>query len=251
MTKAKSGSTNVQVTHDLNLALRTLQDHPALARALTDPSAPVQARAKLIDGAFTGISVDARAILKQALDKTWDSTKGFLAWVESTAVKTAWEWAQQTGVLERSIDEVFSFGQMMYHNHEVRAAVTDRRVSVEKRQNLVKTLLSKTMAEPSVEIAVAAVASKRGTIDDAVSAFTEIGADLAGGRLAVVTIAKPLDSKQKTKLVAALESKLGTKIIVQEVVDPAVLGGVRVECGAEVIDSTMTSRLEVARRNFA
>ena len=250
MTTSQPGS-NARITHDLNLALRALQDHPAMARALTDPSAPVATRARLIDSAFAALVPEARQTLKQCLETTWDSTKALLAWVESTAVKSAWTWAQNEGILQRSIDEVFSFGQLMYRNHEVRAAVTDRRVTIEKRQELVKTLLSSTMAQPSVEIAMAAVASRQGTIDAAVQSFTEIGADLAGGRLAVVTVAKPLPPEQKDRMRVALEATLDTTIIIEEIVDPTVMGGVRVECGAEVIDSTMASRLEAARRNFA
>jgi F-type H+-transporting ATPase subunit delta len=37
---------------------------------------------------------------------------------------------------------------------------------------------------------------------------------------------------------------------VQEIVDPGVLGGVRVEFGDEVIEGTVADRLEQARRLF-
>ncbi|MCL2784493.1 MAG: F0F1 ATP synthase subunit delta [Propionibacteriaceae bacterium] len=240
-----------QVAHDLNQVLRTLREHPALARALTDPSATAQARGKLIDSAFASLSTEARGELKVAMTMNWESNRAFLAWVENTAVRAAWTWAAEAGVLRRAIDEVFAFGRLVYTDHEARASITDRRVSVERRQELVKTLLSPTMAAPSVEVAMAAVSSRQGTIDDAVHTYVEIGTELAGGRLAVVTVAKALPSDQKDRIREALEAHLGTQIIIQEIVDPQVLGGVRVECGAEVIDSTLAARLESARRDFA
>ncbi|MCL1906872.1 MAG: F0F1 ATP synthase subunit delta [Propionibacteriaceae bacterium] len=250
-TPSQQSSTNAQVTSDLNLILSTLQGHPALGRALTDPSAPVAARSKLIDRAFAKVSPAARTILGEALAKNWDSTKTLLNWVEATAVKSAWQWAQTSNELDRCLDEVFAFSQMIFHDHELRSALTDRRRSLADRQGLVRSLLSKSMAEPSVEIAAASVAVRQGTIDEAVRGFLDIGAGLVDSQIATVSVAKPLDAKQKKDLISALSTRMGTNIIIQEIVDPSLLGGVRVECGAEVIDSTLTSRLEAAHREFA
>ncbi|MCL2736917.1 MAG: F0F1 ATP synthase subunit delta [Propionibacteriaceae bacterium] len=249
--KVTPGSTPDQVTRDLNQVLRALQAYPALARALIDPSAQAESKSTLIASVFAGISDETKTILAKALTTSWDSTKAFMAWVEATEVEAAWTWAKNEGALDACLDEVFSFGQLMVTNHEVRAAVTDRRVDVEQRQALVRTLLSSTMSEPAIDVALAAVSSRQGTIDDAVQSFLQIGADLADALLAVVTVARPLPSQQKADLGAALQARLGRRIIVEEIVDPDVLGGVRVECGAEVIDSTMTARLEAARRDFA
>jgi F-type H+-transporting ATPase subunit delta len=250
-TPTQQGSTDAQVTSDLNLILSTLQAHPALARALTDPSAPVAARSNLIDRGFAKVSPAARGILGEVLEKNWDSTKTLLNWVEATAVKSAWQWAQGSGILSRCLDEVFAFSQMIYHNHEVRAALTDRRQTVDARQGLVRSLLGPTMAQPSVEIAAVAVGVRQGTIDEAVRGFLDIGAHLIDSQIATVRVAKPLDPRQREQLTSALTHRMGTKIIIQEIVDPSVLGGVRVECGAQVIDSTLTSRLEAAHREFA
>ena len=244
-------STHATVARDLNEVLRTLQDNPALARALTDPAVVAGAKASLISHVFPLISDASKDVLKPGWTRTWDSTRALMRWVESQSVTEAWMWAADLGVLRQSIDEVFDFGQMVYRDHELRGTITDRRVDVEKRQDLVKTLFSPTMSEPSVEVAMATVSSRLGTIDDAVNAFLKIGADLAGGKLAVVTVAKPMPDEQKNRLGDVLQARMGTMIIVEEIVDPSVLGGVRVECGAQVIDSTMTSRLETARRNFA
>jgi F-type H+-transporting ATPase subunit delta len=211
----------------------------------------VDVRRKLIDGAFASLSPSARATLGDALDKNWDSSASLLNWVEETSVKAAWQSADSSGSINRCLDEVFTFSQMVYHNHELRSALVDRSRSVDQRQALVRSLLAPTMAEPSVDIAVAALGSHYGTIDDALSAYLTIGAELIGAQIAVVKLAQPLDSKQKKELTAELAKRMGTTIIIQEVVDPSVLGGVRVECGAEVIDSTLTSRLEAARREFS
>ena len=48
----------------------------------------------------------------------------------------------------------------------------------------------------------------------------------------------------------ALSKQVGRAIVIQEIVDPTVLGGIRVELGDEVIEGTVADRLEQARRLF-
>ena len=251
MTDQTAPAASAQVTHDLNRMLQVLQAYPALARALTDPGAALSAKSGLVDRVFDSLAPQARDLLKDGLNQSFASTTALLSWVETTSVMSAWKWAQATSVLEKSIDEVFEFGQMMLTDHELRACVTDRRTPVHTRQELVRTLLAPAMTPCSVEVAAAAVSSRIGTIDEAIEAYVELGAQLAGGQVAVVTVAKPMPDDQKERLTKALQNRLGAKIIVEEVVNPTVLGGVRVECGAQVIDSTLAARLETARRSFA
>ena len=49
---------------------------------------------------------------------------------------------------------------------------------------------------------------------------------------------------------AALSKQIGREVTIQEVIDPGVLGGVRVELGDEVFEGTVAGRLEEARRLF-
>ena len=44
--------------------------------------------------------------------------------------------------------------------------------------------------------------------------------------------------------------KLGREVAIQEVIDPDILGGVRVELGDEVFEGTVSERLEAATRLF-
>ncbi|MDR2931224.1 MAG: F0F1 ATP synthase subunit delta [Propionibacteriaceae bacterium] len=250
MTDADS-TARVGVTQDLITVARALQDYPGLTRALADPAASSVGRVQLIDQVFSGLSDQAREVVHQVTTRSWKSTTQLTQWIEQAAIRAAWQWAQHEATVEQAIDEVFSFGQLMRRDHELRAAVTDPNKPVSARQDLVRRLLTPVFTAPATQICLAAVAARRGTIDDSIAAFVGLGVDLVGGRLAVVTVAKPLPSDQKTRLNQALHAKLGGKLVIQEVVDPSVMGGVRVECGAEVIDDTVTSRLRQAQRDFS
>ena len=68
---------------------------------------------------------------------------------------------------------------------------------------------------------------------------------------AIVTVASPLSSEQRDRLTRALSNLYGREITTNVVLDPAVVGGVRVQVGDEVIDGTILSRLDTVRRDMA
>jgi F-type H+-transporting ATPase subunit delta len=68
--------------------------------------------------------------------------------------------------------------------------------------------------------------------------------------VATVRVAKPLSSDQRNRLRTALSQKIRREVTIQEVIDPDILGGVRVELGDEVFEGTVADRLESARRLF-
>lgn len=240
-----------QFAQDLSLILQTLRSHTDFYRALNDSAGTKQSKAELIERAFCGLSMPARQHLLAMANRTWTSSDGFLSQLETDAVQATWRWASGKDCFDRCLNEVFGFAKLVESNQELRAAVTDRRSSPAQRQELVRSMLSGSMARPAVMLIETAITSQIGTIDAALRHFQEIGADSIGARLTVVTVAKPLPPEQKNRLKAGLEAYFDATIVIQEIVDPSVLGGVRVECGAEVIDATMTSGLEMARKDFA
>ena len=70
-------------------------------------------------------------------------------------------------------------------------------------------------------------------------------------RVATVTVAAPLTDAQRTRLAGVLATALGGQVELDVVVDPRVIGGLRVQSGPDVIDSTVLARLTDARRRLA
>ena len=66
----------------------------------------------------------------------------------------------------------------------------------------------------------------------------------AGSSDAVVHSAFPMEPAAVAELSATLEKRFGRKLNVQVVVDPQVIGGVRVVVGDEVLDASVKARLE-------
>ena len=66
--------------------------------------------------------------------------------------------------------------------------------------------------------------------------------------LVTVTTAKPLTDEQVDKLVAVYSAKTGHPVHINSVVDPTVMGGMRIQVGDEVTDNTVVAQLQHLQR---
>ncbi len=68
---------------------------------------------------------------------------------------------------------------------------------------------------------------------------------------ATIESAFPIDAAQLPQVVSALEQRFGRKLNANVVVDPALIGGIRVVVGDEVLDTSVRARLEKMRLALA
>lgn len=76
-----------------------------------------------------------------------------------------------------------------------------------------------------------------------ISAFETLLANHKGETLATVTSAHPLSAPQVTALQKSLKTRVGRDVAVDLSVDPAILGGLVVKIGSQMIDSSIRTRL--------
>ena len=99
-------------------------------------------------------------------------------------------------------------------------------------------------------LAKRAVAARERTFGHTIEGYVTLAAAQKNRVVATVRVAKPLSSDQRERLRVALSKQVGREVAIQEVIDPDILGGVRVELGDEVFEGTVSDRLESARRLF-
>jgi F-type H+-transporting ATPase subunit delta len=133
---------------------------------------------------------------------------------------------------------------------DVRDALSDRGVDVAGRRQLVEDLLAGRATDTTVVLAKRAVAARERTFAHTMEGFVALAAAQKNRVIATVRVAQPLLPEQRSRLQAALTKQVGREVMVQEVLDRSVLGGIRVELGDEVIEGTVAGRLESARRLF-
>ena len=80
-------------------------------------------------------------------------------------------------------------------------------------------------------------------LPDMIRDFGTLAARHRGEVTAAVTSAHPLDAKQVTELKTQLHTRVGRDVNVDLSVDPALLGGLVVKIGSQMIDSSIKTRL--------
>jgi len=82
------------------------------------------------------------------------------------------------------------------------------------------------------------------------TAWDVVALAASGRAIASVTTASPLDEAGRSKLVAQLARVTGKIIVLQEHVDPELLGGARILVGSRMIDGSVAARLAALRERM-
>jgi F-type H+-transporting ATPase subunit delta len=237
---------------DLFAVVDALDSSATLRRALTDPGTDERGREQLahtlLDGKVSKLAVQ---IVAEAVAMRWAGGRTLAAALERQAIRAQLMVAERQGNLEETEDELFRFARVVESTPEVRDALSDRAVDLAGRRQLVEDLLGGRASETTAVLAKRAVAARERTFAHTIEGFVALAAAQKNRVIATVRVAQPLTPEQRSRLQAALAKQVGREVVVQEVLDEGVLGGVRVELGDEIIEGTVASRLELARRELS
>ena len=225
----------------------------ALRRMLTDPARPAAQRADIATALLAGkIGADAAALVAGLARSRWSAPRDLADAVANLAVRADLAVAERDGKLDDVEDELFRLGRLLDSNGDLALALADGRVPADKRVALVDGLLSGKVDTTTYRLVGRLVANPRGRSISA--GLTEIGKEAAARRqrlIAYVTAALPLTEQQRDRLAAVLKRLYGQQVHLNVDLDPAVLGGLSVRIGDEVIDGTVATRLGQAQRQLA
>lgn len=233
-------------------ASAVLATQPALRRALTDPSTEVAARTGLAEALFgKHLPGDATAVVSAAAELRWVASRDLAEALEQVGVVAVVKAADREGAGDRVEEELFGFGRTVTENPDLRSALSDPSRSVEDKQALVRTLLEGKVHPGTVLLVEQAATGGHLTLTNAIDTFVALAARARNRLVALVRVAQPLGADEEKRLAAALSAQYDRTVHLNTVVDPSILGGVHVSVGDEVIDGTVSSRLDDAARRIA
>jgi F-type H+-transporting ATPase subunit delta len=247
-----SGADASRVADDLFGVSDVLRREPALRRVATDVSVTPEAKAELVRGIF-GSQLDAASLdlVADAVGRRWAATRDLGDALEYLGVVAVVRSAEDAGQADALEDQLFAFERLVSGTPELRDALSDPARTVDDKRRLVRGLLDGKATPATIRLAEQSLAGTHRTVAVALEEYQKVAAAHRNRLVAEVRVARELPEAETQRLAGVLAKQYGRPVHLNLVVDPDVIGGIRVEIGDDVIDGTVVSRLDDARRRLA
>ncbi|MGV3713369.1 F0F1 ATP synthase subunit delta [Pseudolysinimonas sp.] len=228
---------------------RAIAGSAQLRAVLTDPSIDGAEKSALLGRIFGSLDATAAKLLGGIAESRWSNGDELVSGIETVGIRALAFAAGDKAGIE---GELFAVGRAISSDPELELALGSKLGAPEAKAAVITKLIGTKASPATVAILSHLVQSPRGRrIGELVSGAAETVASAAGRTLATVTAAAPLSAAQQTRLAKALAAQYGREVRVDVIVDPSVLGGLRVQVGDEVVDGTVSSRLTDLRLQLA
>lgn len=239
---------DLSTARELFLAARTISESSQLSSALSAWGVAGDVRAGVAAQVFAGLQPGTVDLVKVAAAQRWSSLDDLVEGVEGLAIRAA-------AIAESGVDiegELFEVTRTVAANPELELALGSRLGEASAKGELVEKILGGRASEATTLIVSSLVRQSRGRrVRTLLSRALRLVADQRGRTVATVFAASALDAAQLERLRSALAARYGADVALNTVVDPSVVGGVRIEIGDDVIDATVSSRLNDLRQRLA
>jgi len=226
-----------------------LRAEPGLRRFATDASVPDEAKKGLVADVFGKLDGTAVALVTSAVQRRWTHAGDLADAAQRLSEIATVLSAGKDG--DRLSDELFAVLRTVQDNPALRDALAEPARSTADKGALVDSLLDGRALPATVTLVKRALEGTYGTVSAALGEYRRLAAEVHGEGVATVQVAKALTDAELERLTGALSRQYGRPVHVNVVVDAALIGGIRVAIGDDVIDGSIASRLDEARRRLA
>ncbi|MDP4013596.1 MAG: F0F1 ATP synthase subunit delta [Candidatus Nanopelagicales bacterium] len=224
-----------------------------LRRALSDAGRPAQERRSLASQMLaTRVCALADELVGTIVASRWSSESDLVDAVEFAGAQALFGAAEHRDELDRVEEELFRFGRIVVVDGDLQLALSSHALPGSAKRGILVDILSGKATGTTVDLLSFVAAHLRGRrLGQAIDALTAAAAHRRGKLVAVVTSARPLTGEQGSRLAAALERIYSHPVVVNVQIRPSLVGGLSVQIGDEVIDGSIATRLENARRRVS
>lgn len=222
-----------------------------LERALTDPSRPVADKVAVLKELLGGNAHPmTMEIMTDLVSRRWSRVRDIANAVEDFGVDAMMYYADATDATLQVSIELSELHSALLNLPVVHSKLYDYQATSEARVRLFREVFSgKTLNKVTMRLAEHATCNLRRrryleTIQWLINKFSRH----MGESMVTVTTATPLKKEQIKRLVEVYSAKVGRQVHINSVVDPTVLGGMRIQVGDEVTDNTVVAQLQNLHR---
>ena len=240
-----------RIGNELFTITKVLDDSIQLERALTDPSRPVADKVAVLKGLLgDNAHPMTMEIMTDLVSRRWSRARDIANAVEDFGVDAMMYYADATDATLQVSIELSELHSALLNLPVVRSKLYDCQATSEARVKLFREVFSgKTLNKVTMRLAEHATCNLRRrryleTIQWLINKFSRH----MGESMVTVTTATPLKKEQIKRLVEVYSAKVGRQVHINSVVDPTVLGGMRIQVGDEVTDNTVVAQLQNLHR---
>ena len=240
-----------RIGNELFTITKVLDDSTQLERALTDPSRPVADKVAVLKGLLgDNAHPMTMEIMTDLVSRRWSRARDIANAVEDFGVDAMMYYADATDATLQVSIELSELHSALLNLPVVRSKLYDYQATSEARVKLFREVFSgKTLNKVTMRLAEHATCNLRRrryleTIQWLINKFSRH----MGESMVTVTTATPLKKEQIERLVEVYSAKVGRQVHINSVVDPTVLGGMRIQVGDEVTDNTVVAQLQNLHR---
>ncbi|MDB6739442.1 F0F1 ATP synthase subunit delta [Bifidobacterium longum] len=240
-----------RIGNELFTITKVLDDSIQLERALTDPSRPVADKVAVLKELLgDNAHPMTMEIMTDLVSRRWSRARDIANAVEDFGVDAMMYYADATDATLQVSIELSELHSALLNLPVVRAKLYDYQATSEARVKLFREVFSgKTLNKVTMRLAEHATCNLRRrryleTIQWLINKFSRH----MGESMVTVTTATPLKKEQIKRLVEVYSAKVGRQVHINSVVDPTVLGGMRIQVGDEVTDNTVAAQLQNLHR---
>jgi F-type H+-transporting ATPase subunit delta len=231
---------------------KMLEQEIVVTRYLTVPAEDPAPRVRLIERLISGKVGDPTLdVLRAAVSERWSANSDLVDAIEHVSRQALLEVAEREDQVDEVEDQLFRFSRILDAQPRLAILLGDYAAPAEGRIALLRKVLdSSSVSVNKITIALLSqtVELLRGEpAEEAVNFLTEVAVARRGEIVAQVSAAAELSDAQRTRVTEVLSRIYGHPVTVQLQIDPALLGGLSITVGDEVIDGTLASRLAAAK----
>jgi len=251
--KGLSSSDCTGISTDLFSVVSALNSSIGLRRAFTDPARDAAAKAELAKDLFAkNISAKVLELVSAAAALRWSSSVDISSALEQLAIEAEATAANGDGTIDRVQDELFSFQSVLSDNQDLRRILGALAGSPEGKAEIINSLLAGKVAPSTLRLLTYMVNDLAGrVIDQVLEVYVQAVAARRNRLIVLVRSRSALTPAQAEKLSALMIEQVGQPVHLNFELDPSVIGGVSVRFADELVDGTISTRLQEAGRALA
>ncbi|WP_027019491.1 F0F1 ATP synthase subunit delta [Corynebacterium sputi] len=225
-----------------------LDSDRGLRRAVADQSASAEERSGLIRGLLEGkVSELTLKVVGTAAAQTWSSSRDLrnaLVELGRVALLRSAEGQRQLETVE---DELFRLGHILATESQLEQLLADKAATPEAKRGLLASVLYGKVTSVTEALALQVVGRPELRPADDMNSLSGLAASLRNKVVARVTSAATLSTEQEGALGDKLSRIYGDEMSIHTEVDESILGGLVIRVGDEVIDGSLSSKIEKLR----